>query len=269
MASVTYMADGTPIIEDNTDSDFVFPREFGRGFDEEGFKARVPEFGAHPDSMELIPESDYDGEIDRQEAEKSSLEHVYLRAGWENLDQGQDGYCWGHSTVHGAMVIRSRDGMPFAALSATGLCAKLMNGVNRGAWCGLSAQGAIELGIPLQVDWPQQDRRVQMYDKPETWQRAKGYSLQESFVDLARKAYDRNLTVRQLATSLLRNDPCPVDFDWWGHSVCALRWIRVEAGSYGLLILNSWKGWGRRGLGVLRGNRAVPMGALSMRTLAA
>jgi hypothetical protein len=36
------------------------------------------------------------------------------------------------------------------------------------------------------------------------------------------------------------------------HSMCQIRWVRTEANSWWPLIINSWKGWGYYGLGVLR-----------------
>jgi len=47
--------------------------------------------------------------------------------------------------------------------------------------------------------------------------------------------------------------------------VCQVRWVRIERGSWGPLILNSWKGWGRHGLAVLRGRQAVADGAIAIR----
>jgi hypothetical protein len=69
---------------------------------------------------------------------------------------------------------------------------------------------------------------------------------------------------------LLLNIPCAVDFNWWGHSVCAIRLVRVEAGSYGLGIDNSWTdSWETKGYGILRGQKAVPDGAIAVRTTVA
>jgi hypothetical protein len=56
------------------------------------------------------------------------------------------------------------------------------------------------------------------------------------------------------------------DFNWWGHSVGGIRLVKVEAGSYGRKIRNSWTdSWGDRGFGILRGSKAVPDGAIAVR----
>jgi hypothetical protein len=42
--------------------------------------------------------------------------------------------------------------------------------------------------------------------------------------------------------------------------------VRIEAGSWGWLMLNSWKGWGHHGLAVIRESEMMPMGAVAIRT---
>lgn len=48
----------------------------------------------------------------------------------------------------------------------------------------------------------------------------------------------------------------------------ATRLVRVEAGSYGLRIDNSWTDqWGDRGKATLQGARAIPDGAVATRAI--
>jgi hypothetical protein len=102
-------------------------------------------------------------------------------------------------------------------------------------------------------------------DTPQLRAEMAKYKIQEDWVDLTRQKYNRNLTLAQVATCGFNNIPGPRDYNWWRHSVCGLRWVRIERGSWGQLILNSWPRWGRHGLGVLRGNKATPNGALGIR----
>jgi hypothetical protein len=72
-------------------------------------------------------------------------------------------------------------------------------------------------------------------------------------VDLTRPVQGQNLTEDQIASCLLQNIPVAVDYQEWGHSICALRWVRVEPGSYSPKILNSWTdNWGDNGMAVIR-----------------
>lgn len=258
---------GTPVLDEDTPVDYIFDPRFGRGLVPRNFDEHPAEMFSPPGDMDLVDPADYDALIDEQEANRSSLEHLYLDAGWENLDQVSDGYCWAYSTGHAAMLCRTRDHQPYARLEPHGMAAILKHGKNEGGWCGLSGQFLEEVGCPDVAHWKRASRDVRQ-DTPEMRANAALYRMTEGWVDLSRPAYDRNLTLRQVATQLLVcNNPCQADFNWWGHSVCAVRWVRVEAGSYGLLILNSWKGWGRRGLAVLRGSRMLCDGAICVRNV--
>lgn len=247
-----------PIIDDDTPTDFLFDPQFARGHDPSQV---VPGMHATPDSMVLIDPSNYDALIDEQEREESSLEHIYLRAGWENLDQNGDGYCWSYSVGHTQMICRSRDNQPYVRLNPHGPAAIIKGGRDEGGWCGLSAKFAVDVGYPSEAVWKPQSRDTRQ-DTPEMRANCGLHKVSEGFYDLQKAAYDQELSLKQLYTQLLRNNPCAVDMNWWGHSICAVRLVRVESGSYGILILNSWKGWGRRGLAVLRGGKGIPDGAL-------
>lgn len=260
---------GDVLIDDDAPPDVAFDPRFARGLVPRDYSEHPREMFAPPAEIALVPRSEWDARIDEQEEQKSSLEHLYLRAGWENLDQGQVGYCWAHSTVHSVMLARTRDNQPFVPLSAYAVAATIKGGRDEGGWCGLSAKFVRDRGVPSQAFWPQGDRGVRARDRPEVWENAGLHKITEDWVDLTRDVYDQSLSFDQVATCLLQNVPCPVDFNWWAHSVCAVRLVRVEAGSYGLLILNSWKNWGRRGLGVLRGRNAIPDGALATRVVGA
>ena len=77
------------------------------------------------------------------------------------------------------------------------------------------------------------------------------HKLTEDWIDLTASVYDRTLTIRQIATCLFSNIPVPVDYNEWGHSICAGRWYRVERGVWAPRILNSWLRWGDRGWGTI------------------
>lgn len=254
--------DSTPLIDDDSPADDLYPPQFARGLVPRDYKEYPVEMFAPPSSMNLIPRSEWDARIDEQEAQQSSLEHLYLAAGWDHLDQGQYPLCWAHSTAHSIMLQRMVSNLPHVPLSAFGLAMKANGFKNQGGWSGLSAKQAREGGITTQAYWPQ-GSLSKSNDTPASQTEALKYRITEDYVDLTRSVYDQNLSFDQVASCLLSNIPCPVDFNWWAHAICGVRLIRVEAGSYGIRILNSWKGWGRRGLGDLRGTKAIPDGALA------
>lgn len=227
---------------------------------------------APPTDIPLIPRSEWDARIDEQEERQSSLEHIRL-AGMNgqmipSLDQNGQGFCWAYSTTMAVMLLRAMNNQPYIRLSAHAIGCKVKNFRDEGGWCGLSAKFQKEVGCPSVQHW-QEKSMSRSNDKPETWANAALHKVTEDWVDLTRDVYDQNLTVDQLATCLLSNIPCAIDYDEWGHSICALRWSRIERGSYGPKIINSWTDqWGDRGMGVIQRGWTVD-GAVGLRVTGA
>lgn len=228
---------------------------------------------APPSGLKIIEESDWDAYYDEQEAMQSSLEHLYLSGpngepAFKNLDQNGDGYCWSYSTGHSIMLDRLRRNLPPVRLNPHATAAIIKRGRDEGGWCGQSAKFGRENGYAVEGtgpgQWPLQSRNLK-YDTPELRAEMAKYRIEEEWVDLTQQLYDQNLTKAQVATCGLTNIPGPGDYNWWSHSVARVRWVRIERGSWGQLILNSWPSWGRYGLGVLRGNKAICDGALAIR----
>lgn len=266
--------DRNPIIDDCVDHDLIYPVGVGRGYEPRNWDTHPQTMYAQPDEMGLIPESEWDARFEEQEKEQSSLEHMFFRDGsnkpaFINLDQNGHGYCWAYSVGSCMMMDRVKTNSPVPRLNPHSVAAIVKNGRDEGGWCGLSQMTYESMGCAVEGtgpgQWPLHSRDLR-HNTPDMREQAKKNRWAEGWVDLSKQVYDRNLTIRQLATALFNNQPCAVDFDWWGHSVCAIRWVRIEKGSWGPLILNSWFGWGRHGLGQLQGQKGVPMGAVSLRS---
>ena len=177
--------------------------------------------------------------------------------------------CWMYSTTGANMMRRLSSNMPFVRLNPHSGASIVKNGKDEGGWCGLSLQFQRENGIaeegtgPLQ--WPVHEygrQANQRFNDPAFKAAMAKYRITDDFYDLGKPAYEQVLKDAQHRTCLFNNNPCPSDFNWWSHSVCAIRYVRIEAGGWGLLILNSWAGWGRRGLAVLKGSQMRPDGAV-------
>lgn len=247
------------VIDDSTSNDVLFPADKGRGHD----PAQVVRgMFAPPSEMKLIPRSEWSARIKEQERLKSRISDILLAAGVPSLDQSQSNYCWGHSVVGAVQAQRALANQPYVPLSAYAVCSTIMNGANRGGWCGLSAQFARERGIPSQASWPQGSFRG-TFDAAN----AALHKVTEDWTDLAAgHVAEQNLTFDQLATCLLTNTPCATDWNWWSHSVLACDLVEVEPGSFGVRIRNSWgDSWEQKGFAVLRGQKAIPDGALAIR----
>jgi len=262
-----------PIIDYATPEgrDLAHPKHATYGAVPRDYSVQPEEMFDSPDQMKLVEESDWDGEYDFQEANKSSLEHMFIGAdgkspAFVNLDQDGDGYCWDYSTCQSIMLFRLSMGLPLVRLSGHAAAAIIKGGRDEGGWGGLSAQWAREHGMAIEGDgvgeWPVHSRNLK-YDTPALRASMALHKVTANWADLTKSVYDQKLTIKQLATSGFRNLPGPVDFNWWGHSVCFVRWVRIEKGSWGPLILNSWLNYGRFGLAVLQGAHGKPDGALT------
>ncbi len=201
---------------------------------------------APPADMKLIPESEWDARYDEQEATESSLEHLYLRGGkpaFVNLDQNGHGYCWAYSTGHAIMLDRLKQNLPLVRLNPHATAAIIKGGRDEGGWCGLSAKWARETGYAEEGtapgQWPLHARNLK-YDTPELRAAMATMKVEEEWTDMTRQVYDQNLTRAQCATCGFNNIPGPRDYNFWSHSVCGIRWVRIERGSWGILTLNSW-----------------------------
>lgn len=263
-----------PIIHtDEMETSLSHPKDVTFGLVPRDYSRDPEAMFAPPSDMQLIPQSEWDARFDEQEEQESSLEHIYLSGlnggpAFTCLDQNGHGYCWAYSTGHAIMIDRLRRNLPPVRLNPHSVAAIIKSGRDQGGWCGQSAEFGRRVGYATEGtgpgQWPLHSRSLK-HDTPALRAEMAKYKIEEEWTDLTRQVYDQNLTMAQVATCGFNNIPGPGDYNWWGHSVCRLRWVRVERGAWGQLILNSWKGWGRHGLGVLLGSKAVCNGALAIR----
>lgn len=267
-----------PILDaDGPETALSHPKDAKFGLVPRDYSQHPQEMFAQPTEMVLIPQSEWDARYDEQEETQSSLEHIYLSGpngepAFKNLDQDGDGYCWNYSVGGSIMLDRLKRNLPIVRLNPHSGAAIIKKGRDEGGWCGEGAKFARDVGMAVEGtgagQWPLHSRDLK-YDTPACRADMAKYKIIEDWTDLTKQVYDQNLTQAQVATCGFNNIPGPGDYYWWSHSVCRVRWVRIERGSWGQLILNSWPNWGRHGLAVLRGNQAVCNGALAIRLAAA
>lgn len=273
-----------PIIGDNPADEaammeLVFPggkgelghRDIGFGYVPRDLAVDPPEMFAAPSEMVLIPDSEDDARYDEEEATQSSLEHLYLRGGkpaFVNLNQKSDGYCWKYSNGHCAMFDRLKQGLPIVRLNPHAGAAIIKNGRNEGGWCGLGAKFMREFGIAEEGtgpgQWPFASRDLR-YDTPELRASMAKYKVVEDYVDLTQPVHGQSMSKQAAKTCLFNKIPTARDYMWMSHSVCVIRRVRIERGRWGDLYINSWLNWGRFGLAVLEGSKAIFDGAVAVR----
>lgn len=260
-----------PIIRRSLNEGFIrgaSPEELSYGAIPRDFDIDPVAMGDSPAGMVLHDPSEYDALYDEQEAQESSLEHIFLRGdkpAFVNLDQNGFPDCWAHSTAHTIMFDCMKQNLPIPKLNAVAV-ATMMRQLN-GGWCGLSMKFARENGYPLvgtgPGEWPYQSRAN--HDTPELRANMAKHKAVEDWYDLGRKEYDQKLTDQQLATCGFENWPAAVDFNDYGHSMAQIRKVRIEKGHWGGLIFNSWLGFGYFGLCVIADTTSRPNNAVALR----
>lgn len=232
--------------------------------------------------MPIIPREEWSSRIKDLEQSRTRLSDLRDIGGdgspIPSTDQGNKGYCWAHSPVSALMLARARDGQPYVRLSAYAVACMIKNFRDQGGWNPQAVEFLIKTGCPSVERWPEKSMN-RNNNNQQTWAEAKQYRVTEGFMDINTSVYDRNLSLDQLMTCLLSRIPCPVDLNWWGHSVCAVDAVEFDdslplsdPNRWGTRIWNSWSdSWGERGMGVLRGRKAIPDGATALKvaTLAA
>jgi hypothetical protein len=229
-----------------------------------------------PKDIPLIPRSDWPELIREMTEKKTRLSDIRRVGNYGQhipaLDQNGQGYCWAYSTTAAVQILRAASNMPYVPLSAHSVACVIKNFRDQGGWGALSLDYIREHGVVPQSLWPAKsmDRR---YNTPENWAEAKKYRVTEGWYDLSESVYDRDLTFDQTMSLLLSRVPVVLDFYWWGHSVCGFdpidfgnQYSLNDPERWGIDIMNSWRdAWGNLGMGIVRGRKAIPDGAVAPR----
>lgn len=252
------------VINDTTPNDIIHPAACRTGYDP---ATVVKGMFAAPSTIPMIPESEWIPRIRDRKKYGLGLRDLFKKGKVGTVkDQNGQGYCWAYSTTRTDEYVLASMGLDYIALSAHSVGCKVKNFRDEGGWCGESAQFVRQNGIVPESLWPAKSMS-HAYDTPANWAEAAKFRIVEDYVDLTSAIYDQNLTWAQLVSCLLQNIPCACDFDWWGHSVCAVDVDEVD-GEVALDIDNSWTpGWGDNGTARLQGSRKKPNGAVATRVV--
>lgn len=214
----------------------------------------------------LMSDADIEAAIVRKNADRSWLNDIRTTGNKgtriPSRDQDGKGYCWAHSSTWATIILRAKNGQPYADLSAYAVACKIKNFQDEGGWGSESLEFIAKTGVPSSAFWPQQSM-LRSNDNANTWADAAKHRVTEWV------ALDSGPTMaRQMATCLCNNIPVVTDLNWWGHSICTVRlksW-GPNGGNLVTTIQNSWgDGWGTFGEGDLQGSKAIPDAAVAPR----
>lgn len=267
-----------------------------------GFYPAIPSYKAV--AFDTLPTSDWPTRIRALKEGGARISDARRRGNKGGIipsrDQNGKGYCWRHSGTAAHLCVRALNGQPYADLSAYAGACMIKDFRDEGGWGAQGVDDIIKRGDPTSEFWPQRSMS-RANDNPRTWENAALHRIDEGWIDLEAAQYDRNLTWAQVVTCVLSGWPVIVDYNWWGHSVCAMDAVDgasvfdttvrnresgkkmtlrqfhrmwdmndpVTAG-VGLNIWNSWgDSWSNQGEGYLPPQKAVPDGSVAVRTVTA
>lgn len=225
-----------------------------------GCYASIPVF-----SLPLLTDDQIQAAIVRKNTEKSWLSDLRDVGMYgqpvPSRDQNGSPYCWAHSGVSANLLVRARDNQPYADLSAYAIACIIKGYRREGGWGAEGADWETQNGCPTSKTWPQQSMS-RSNDNAAMRAEAALHKYTGSWNDMQPN------DDRALATCLINDDPVIVDFNWWGHSVCACKLVSWKPLS--IWILNSWgDSWSDNGMGVLSGSKASPDGQVALITVRA
>jgi C1A family cysteine protease len=248
----------SPVIDGDRKSHGLIPRNFSThpvGYLE----------CAKPFDLPLIPESEWQSRLDAQKAAKAQLSDVRNRGmngqPIPSRDQNGKGYCWAHSSVSAALIVRAVNNQPYVDLSAFAVACIIKGYQDEGGWGSESLEWIAANGVPSSQYWPQQSMS-RSNDTPEMRANARQHEFSQ-WMDL-----DPNNMKAQLVTCLLLGIPVVSDMNWWGHSICTIDLVSINP--FQTRIWNSWgDSWSENGTGILEGRKAIPDSALGARVMSA
>lgn len=257
MTFVSNLGSNPFIIDDSNADQFVQQSRddgFSTGYEPRPYDTQPEGFFAPVFNSPIIPRSQWDDHIKRQEDEQSSPDHWRIRGGVPVLDQNGYGYCWMYGPVGAIMTAYAQTGGYVPHLSAMGPAAQGKNWRNQGGYGGEAIRYIERFGIPELSVWPEHKNDRSLPNKPEVKASAEKHKVVE-FLELPRSNFNALMSV---LLDPINPRPVTMALNWWGHLVYGVKAVKISAGKYGVKIVNSWKpSWGDQGTSVLTESKAT------------
>ncbi len=132
--------------------------------------------------MKLMSDDEINAAIAQKNADRSWLNDIRT-TGMKgqripSRDQDGKGYCWAHSSTWATIIVRAKNGQPYADLSAYAIACKIKGFADEGGWGAESLDFIAKTGCPSATFWPQQSM-LRSNDNANTWADAAKHRVTE------------------------------------------------------------------------------------------
>ena len=215
-------------------------------------------------TLALIPRTEWDARIDEQERLFSSVSDF---CDFPAYDQDGIPYCWINGPCQAFTTARRIQRLPLKIISSASCGGPITGYVSRGGWEGDGLEYLTKRGGATVEHWPNNAIKRSL-NTPEVEAERQNYKILEALE--LRKNFD------EWATACLLNLPGAFAYNWMSHVMMSARLNRIEKGSYGLEVRNSWSNaWGYKnskgfgGFAVFREGRGTPDSGFVIRQVTA
>lgn len=221
-----------------------------------GFGGFAAPFSAS--NFPIIDKSDWDAMIDEQIEKKA---RVSDSIDFPAFDQDGLPTCWAICTAQCYSIFRRCLGLPHVQMSGCSLAVPISGG-HRGGWEGDSMRMAIEQGIASTAVWPENNTQRSLHSNPDVAADRLRHKV-KLWLEMNNDA--------EWATACLKKLPGVFAYNWMSHCMTTCDLVRIEAGSYGYRVRNTWRdSWGAKnelgfgGFAVYRMGRGTPDSGMIM-----
>lgn len=253
------------IINDDTPSDVLFPKDKGTGLmlplnRGETDYANGNVANPMPESF-LVAPGEWQARIQERKARKAGIVAECDRVGLKVKDQKQTNLCWANGPCRAAEIIRVMQGLAPIELSAASVAGPINGYKNRGGWGNQALEQLVAAGADPVSVWPN-TAISSSYHTEANIKLALNYKVLEWWELPAGN-------LNYLISAMFHDIPVAVGYSYWSHEVCAVDVDWVD-GAIALIIDNSWGvGWGKQGRGTLQGRKILPDDAVAPRVVVA
>jgi hypothetical protein len=269
------------IIDDSNWRDHVMPiSTTDKNMSQSGYIPRdysaVP-FGSYGDGVSAVPpdllydEKQLKEIFTEQNAKGTSLKHIIDRAPKRWLNQSPTNYCWCYAVVHGVMIIRYVNNLPFERLSPYSVAAMIKQGRNNGGWGSQALTYIINNGVASEEFWPAETETMSSSQRESAnmaairnWRQYADSSRADAAKRKVKEFYELRPRDWLAKLSLIaRRIPVPSGYNWMGHEMCSIQGVILPNGQLGCIDMDHYGSNGNYNSRIMTESKGTPDDAVA------